>query len=108
MHNFKSNFNKIFQTIKSLNISCFDEYGNVRKPAHFPFTFFKKSVPSISVNLWSDITSVKSSMDYPPQALFFLLLTALKNIHVAMAMLIFLCLARNKNYFGLTETPHLT
>ena len=53
-------------------------------------------------------TSVKSSMAYPPQALYFLFLTALKNIHVAMAMLIFLCLARNKNYFGLTETPHLT
>ena len=57
---------------------------------------------------WCIMPSVKSSMDYPPQALFFLLLTALKNIHVAMAMLIFLCLARNKNYFGLTETPHLT
>jgi hypothetical protein len=35
-------------------------------------------------------------MVYPAEALFFLSLTALKNIHLAMAMLIFLCLARNK------------
>jgi len=47
-------------------------------------------------------------MVYPPKALFFLSLPALKNIHLAMAMLIFLCLAKNKNYFGLTETPNMT
>jgi len=41
---------------------------------------------------------------YPAQALFFLTLTALKNIHAAIAMLLFICLARNKNYFGQTET----
>ena len=64
---------------------------------------------------WYSRTSVKSSMVYPVQALFFLSLIALKNIHVAMAMLIFLCLVRNKpaspaggNYFDLTEAPHLT
>ncbi len=63
---------------------------------------------NIKINYWMNKSSAKSSMVYPPQALFFLSLTALKNIHLAMAMLIFLCLARNKNYFGLTETPNLT
>ena len=36
MHNIKSNFDKVFQTIKSLNLSCFDEYGNVPKPGRNP------------------------------------------------------------------------
>jgi hypothetical protein len=32
MHNIKSNFDKIFQTIKSLNLEVFDEGGNIKKP----------------------------------------------------------------------------
>ena len=55
----------------------------------------------------TSVLSVKSNMVYSAQALFFLSLTTLKNIYVAMAMLIFLCLVRNKNLFGLTETPRL-
>ena len=32
MHNIKSNFDKIYQTIKSLNIEFFEDDGNIRKP----------------------------------------------------------------------------
>ena len=31
MHNIKSNLDKIFQTIKSLKLNCFDENGNIPK-----------------------------------------------------------------------------
>jgi hypothetical protein len=46
-------------------------------------------------------------MVYPVQAPSFSSLMAFKNVQVTMPMLIFLCLVREKNYFGLTETPHL-
>lgn len=36
MHNIKSNFDKIYQTIKSLNISLFDHSGNLIKPGVQP------------------------------------------------------------------------
>ncbi len=32
MYNIKSNFDKIFQTIKSLKLNCFDENGSIPKP----------------------------------------------------------------------------
>ncbi len=31
MHNIKSNLDKIFQTIKSVKLNCFDETGNIPK-----------------------------------------------------------------------------
>ena len=36
MHNIKSNFDKIHQTIKSLDLDFFDERGNVPKPGNTP------------------------------------------------------------------------
>ena len=36
MHNIKSNFDKIFQTIKSLNLNILDQNGNIPKPGRTP------------------------------------------------------------------------
>ena len=36
MHDIKSNFDKIFQTIKSLNLSVPDQNGNIPKPERVP------------------------------------------------------------------------
>jgi len=36
MHDIKSNFDKVFQTIKSLDISEFDENGNIQRSGRYP------------------------------------------------------------------------
>lgn len=36
MHNIKSNFEKVFHTIKSLNLTGFNEDGNICKPGNSP------------------------------------------------------------------------
>ena len=36
MHNIKSNFDKIHQTIKSLNLDFFNEDGNINRPGVTP------------------------------------------------------------------------
>ncbi len=36
MHNIKSNFDKIYQTIKSLNLDFFNQDGNINRPGATP------------------------------------------------------------------------
>lgn len=36
MHNIKSNFDKILQTIKSLEVDVFDSQGNIPRPGSAP------------------------------------------------------------------------
>ncbi|MEQ6119801.1 IS982 family transposase, partial [Reichenbachiella sp. MALMAid0571] len=36
MHDIKSNFDKVFQTIKSLNITDLDQHGNIPRPGVSP------------------------------------------------------------------------
>jgi len=36
MHNIKSNFDKVFRTIKSLNLPEYDDQGNIPKPGVSP------------------------------------------------------------------------
>ena len=51
MHNIKRNFDKIHQTIKSLNLPDFDTGGNVRKAGRKPKL---SDLEVISLNLTSE------------------------------------------------------
>ena len=57
MHNIKSNFDKILETIKSLDLDCFDNSGNLLKPGKSPqFT----DLEVISLTLTAEFMSLDS------------------------------------------------
>src|SRR5690554_7950781 len=57
MHNIKSNFDKIFETIKSLPLNIFNDKGNIKRPGPIP-KFSDLEV--ISLNIMSEYMSIDS------------------------------------------------
>lgn len=54
MHNIKSNFDKVFHTIKSLDLSDFDDVGNTRRPGIAPlFTDLEEIILAIVADYMS-------------------------------------------------------
>ncbi len=80
MHNIKGNFDKIFQTIKSLQIKDFDVDGNVKKVGRKPQF---SDLELISLNLVAEYLSIDSEnflfkkINESLRMIFLTLLTAL-------------------------------